>query len=228
MLIDVIMLVGSHDAEAVEMTKNAVNSLRESESIDINLIIVESQYSSLHDLIDAGIMYDADAFVFPNEKFNYNKFLNYGAQYIKGDYVVISNNDVIFYKNWASNAISEMERCGLSSSSCISPGWFLHDPYFNHKEPIQGFATGTLFCGWNLIFKREVFDKLLPLDEQFDYCFQDNDIACILQKERLKHALIPTSSVRHLTSRSRRYFDQTQFDIDFREAQQRFNNKWHK
>ncbi len=228
MIIDVIMLSGSHDAEAVDMTQKAIDSLLTSESgIEFNLILVESQFSSKDALEAQGIDYAADKLIFPCEdKFNYNKFINYAIPFLKGEYVVISNNDVVFYPNWATNALSQMATHSLQSCSCISPGWFLHDQYQTLQNPVLGFSTSTLFCGWNLIFERAVFDQLCPLDEQFDYCFQDNDLAEQLQKLGCRHALIPTAKVRHLVSRSRRYFNQDQFDRDFRAAQERFQNKW--
>jgi len=226
---DIILLSGSFDDSAIRMTNNTLHSLYASEEDKdlFNVILVESVLNSKEEMDQKDVKYVANEFIFPNEKFNYNRFLNFGSTNLKGDYVVITNNDVIFYDSWFTNAVRVMKDASLDSCSCLSPGWVNHDCFRNSNlDPIYGFRTGYEFCGWNLIFKREVYDSLLPLDEQFDYCFQDDDIAMRLQLTGRKHGLILSSKVRHLVSRSRKYFDQNQFDSDYRRAEMLFQRKY--
>ena len=45
--------------------------------------------------------------VTPNEKFNYNKFLNIGLTYCTSEWVLIINIDLIFTEDWLNNIEKE-------------------------------------------------------------------------------------------------------------------------
>ena len=49
---------------------------------------------------DNGFVYPECKVIYPEVEFNYNKFLNIGISNCEGDWVLICNNDLYFYKNW--------------------------------------------------------------------------------------------------------------------------------
>lgn len=201
-LVDVIILSNTADDNIRKMTQNAINTLHASETDYVfNVVVVETNP-------DAGT-YDK-AFCFcPNEPFNYNRFLNKAFVGLEhnvfgrmSSYTVIANNDVVFHKNWFKHIAKEMKYGNFDSASPKSPGWFQHADLGEYTYP--GFDIGRHFCGWLLVFRTESLQKILPLDEQFEFWCQDNDMARTMQSLDMRHALVGRSQVTHLTNQSHR------------------------
>lgn len=70
----------------------------------------------------------------------------------------------------------------------------------------EGFELIVHFCGWCWVMKREVKDWLFPLDEQFSFFFQDNDIIMRLKQKGCRHALVGGSKVNHFGQSSHGIF----------------------
>jgi GT2 family glycosyltransferase len=137
---------------------------------------------------------------YPHSTFNYNKYLNIALKHCKSDYVIISNNDVIFDKGFFSECTKNMELYNLDSCSCYCPDW---TPHVGLKDKITfGWNIGREFCGWNLIYRRESIKALLPLAEEFTFFCQDNHMAIEGERLGMRHALIGTATVKHLISKS--------------------------
>ena len=80
------------------MLKKCLTTLKSSDGIEVTTIVVESnkKLKDKQSTLDLPI----DYFIVPDdEKFNYNKFQNYGLDYSKNDIVCFSNNDVFYEKN---------------------------------------------------------------------------------------------------------------------------------
>jgi GT2 family glycosyltransferase len=205
-MIQVIMLSNTANPQIHKMTQNAINSLRESLP-DCGITVVETNQGE--------VKYEGALVYQPQEKFNYNRFINLGYAYVDRvresaevnphPYVMIANNDLIFDKNWWKAMERAFKYDKLDSASPINEGWFQHLDIKNDVE--LGWGIGKHFCGWALVFKREVFEKLLPLDEQFEFFCQDNDLANTMQSLGMKHALVKKSRVKHLTSQSHSLVD---------------------
>jgi GT2 family glycosyltransferase len=74
-----------------------------------------------------------------------------------------------------------------------------HLPYNN--KTILGTKSNMLkgiLTGWCIFVKRDIFNIVGLLDEQFDFWYADNDYGRTLLKHRITHALIGTSKVDHL------------------------------
>lgn len=194
MKVDCIFLANTANEHYYNLTMQAINSLLASETeFKFNPIVVETNPHTSH-------KYPAKIII-PNEEFNYNRFLNIGFKYSDTPYLIISNNDVIFHKHWFTEIYKAMQEHNLDSASPYNPGWFQHvnlDPNQVH----EGYGTGSLFTGWNLVFKRESLNKILPLDERFLFWCADDHMQDCLKRVNSKHALVGKSIVQHLTNGS--------------------------
>lgn len=199
------MLANTRDLKFHKITLQAIESLRSSmpwppvgES-EIVLVETNSDYEKIGS-------YSGVTVLTPGEKFNYNRFLNIGlAHRSKSEYTIIANNDVIFHVDWLMKITYFMDYYHLDSASPRCPGWSQHDNLFEtvpDYEVFEGFNIGREFCGWCLVFRTSILDQILPLDEQFEFWCQDNDMAIALSKKGFKHGLVKYSKVEHLGNQS--------------------------
>lgn len=226
MLVDVIVLTNSLDEFMVWMTRRTINTLLESEEgIDFNVIIVESSRNVEKEYADI-----CNHYIFPNEPFNYNKFLNIGSKYCKGDWIIISNNDVSYELGWFNEIIKvHQERPDIESFSPKDPLLFMSfwgDVFVGTKDNyVEGYQVSKYLMGWSLVIKKPSFDKILPFDEQFDMYYQDNDYAEILKLNGIKHALVRRSIASHYNTLSVRILEH-KVRPKMQEDEQKFRNKW--
>lgn len=201
-----IMLSNTSDDQYYLMTENALTSMHKNKgSADncIKCVVVETNKNAKKHNQDL-----SDTITPDDSVFNYNKYINYGYKHIIEnygndiEYVCILNNDLIFHENWLINLISGLEDNNLDSVSPLSPGWFKHNDINEEWRVHRGWDIGLHFCGWCLLFKKESYDKLNPLDERFLFWCQDDDLAKTMDKLNMSHALISTARVTHLVSRS--------------------------
>jgi hypothetical protein len=219
MTIDVIMLSYTKSQREYNMTAGAIRSLRESEdNYTFNIILLETNPFKELD-------YDANLILCPNEPFNYNRFLNKGLELCNNEYVVFSNNDLSYEKLWATNIIKNIEEHNLDSATPCSPNWTNHT-IISHTDNIQyGYGVGGSFCGWCIFWKRSSLNKILPLDEQFIFWCQDNDLAIICSKMGFNHALVGNSIVNHLFTQSLSLVSQEDWHAMVDGCASKLNNK---
>lgn len=203
-LCDVVFLTNTADVETYEMTLQAISSLRQSEQHNqFRVILVESNQNNYYKYpVDVQLSYIGD--------FNYNKALNLAFENIQNDFVYVSNNDVVFYKNFYSQLRYYMNIFDLDSASprCpeiqygINPIAIQEILSFSKHTVIRGYQSVIHFCGWGWLMKRSVLELFLPLNEEFVFWAQDDDIALSLQKHNKKHALVTASEVKHYGQKS--------------------------
>ena len=201
--LDIIMLTNTKDDNIYKMTCKAIDSLRKSEESSFNLILVESNKNSDYE-------YDAEHYIKPDIDFNYNSYLNIGSKYCVSDYSAISNNDVVFHNKWWTNLKTAMIKNNLDTASPKSPTkqFGVHDlvemkhRYTPETKIVEGHYVVYTFCGWFWAMTKDVREWLFPLDEQFSFFYQDNDIIMRLQEKNCKHALVGGSKVSHIGQRS--------------------------
>ena len=209
--IDVIILARSDSEELISMTADCIESIRKNDpGIDFNIILIES---------GAQTNYDVQENIVPDIDFNFNAYINIGLKYCKSDYVVLSNNDTYYHPGWATNIISEMQKNDLLSASPYCEN--THKDEFG-MEPFSGILEGYQIrvhvAGWCIVQDRRIYD-LIPKewDEQFEFWCSDCDYAAILQKNKIRHALVGSSRVDHLgggyghTIRTRPHDEQIRF-----------------
>lgn len=221
MTIDVVMLSVCKDQSSYDMTRQAIETLRSSEReyiFNIWLIETNTNYK------EAGFNLPNAIVITPDTEFGYNKYLNIGLSNCTSNYTVIANNDLIFEKNWFSNITNAMESAGLDSASPYNPGWGLHAGCESGVH--KGVTVSKHICGWCMVLSKRAYDCIYPLDEQFLFWGQDDDMRMVIESNDLVHGLVGESQVKHLTSKSHRFVPTDRKHLMLEGGCKAFHKKW--
>jgi GT2 family glycosyltransferase len=91
----------------------------------------------------------------------------------------------------------------------INPQWEMKHRYTPITKVVEGFDVAYTFCGWCWVIKKDVREWLFPVDEQFSFFFNDNDVAMHLKEKGCKHALVAGSLVSHFGQKSHKVLHDT-------------------
>lgn len=226
MNVDVIILTNSLNEHSVSMTKRTMITMNDSEKDFIfNFHIVESGNDFLHSYSNLSKTY-----IRPDEKFNYNRFINFAVPYIKFDWVVITNNDVGYEKGWFSE-IMRIHSIRPDIHSFSPKDSLYHSVYYpndfvgSKSEYFESYQVSRALMGWSIVIKKESFDKIIPFDEQFDMYYQDNDYGEVLKLNNIKHAICRHSIASHLNTLN--ILELTDAKITkMTEDEKKFRDKW--
>lgn len=223
MTIDVIILSYVKNEDIFNMNLECISSLISStEKHEFNIILIETEPTKTYNYPFKNVKV-----IQPNIDFNYNKFLNIGLKECKNEWVLISNNDTIYHKDFLEEMlIANSEDNELLSMSPMDDSWNCHKTFDKNKNIHYGYRTSYEIAGWSILAKKTVFDVIGNLDEQFDFWYQDNDYAESLSQNNIKHGLITNSKVTHLVSKSHDLVDKEKIDKMTRGASYKFFNKW--
>lgn len=198
--VDVIILSYAQDDKLLQMTNNCLSSLISSEDpseIKFNVLVIESQQD-----IEPYQYFDTTT-IYPEEPFGYHTYMNIGIGLTKSKYVCLANNDLQFYKGWASEILKYMDQdADLVSASPICS---MNHPRLGidlDSGLRYGYRIGHEVSGWCLFMKRSIFKTIGKLDENFRFAAADCDYANTLKVCGLKHALVTSSKVDHLRSQT--------------------------
>lgn len=198
--IDIVILSNTADLNYYKLLKQCITSIKSNKDINTHIIVVETN----KELRGKDLKLPIDVFYIPDdEEFNYNKFLNYGLQHCKHDFICISNNDVIYESNTINVLVDS-----LNEYDSVSP-WDNNESWKYHpcRGTYEGYKITSHLTGWCIVTKRDTLEKIGgSFDERFAFWYQDNDYAELLKKHDLTHALIGDVSVYHLGQRSLKLF----------------------
>ncbi len=227
--VDVIIPTKTTGIESLTMTKRTIISMQEAEkNYKFHFHLVESgfhAYTQYKNIIDS-------YFMIRGEDFNYNRSINKALEATQYDWVVISNNDVGYEKNWFTEIMEiRKKRPDIDSFSPKDP--MLYMKYFDwhfiesKDDYFESYKVSEAVMGWSLVMNRSVIDKISPFDEQFDMYYQDNDYAMMLEKHSIKHALVKNSIACHLGTLSIGEEKHNQKKMDkLNEGYLKFMKKW--
>lgn len=199
--IDVIMLTKSVSYHSIWMTKRTIIWMQKA----------DKDYKFHFHLVESGInaksQYQSivDNYIVVKEDFNYNRFINHTLPYLKHNWVVISNNDVGYEKNWFTEIMDVYNmRPDIESFSPKDPLFYMkyYEWHFMDGDAkyFESYNVSEALMGWSLVIKKTALDKIIPFDEDFDMYYQDNDYSMMLQKHGIKHALVRDSIAAHLST----------------------------
>lgn len=179
---NIIILSYTKSPQYFYMLRDCINSI----GTGHNIFVIETNSKLKDKAIDLPCK-----FIFPEEEFNYNKFLNIGFKNLKNrDKIIISNNDVIYN----SDCIQKLE-AGLDIYDSVSP--------CEYKQKTEvGTVVGKHVKGWCIGLNYRVYEQMGEWDEAFSFWYQDNDYCNFLKKYNLKHALIGNAVAHHKTAAS--------------------------
>jgi hypothetical protein len=226
--VDVICLTNTTSDDLYWMTRRTLTTIHDSEKdYKFHVHLIETNSDSKYNYSDI-----VENYVKPNEKFNYNRFLNHSYPYVKHDWVLITNNDVRYERGWFSKIIEVYtKRPDVESFSPKCP--ILYSKYFyddflgGDLDFHESVGTSVHLMGWSLVMKKRVFDIVYPWDENFYMYYQDNDYAEILLKNNIKHGLVRDSIATHLESQTIKHKFNSN-TIDNLKVKNYFYQKWGK
>jgi len=221
--IDIIILSYSKTEYLKDLTIQCISTLLASEDpnkIHFNVLVMESNKEL------KPYQFENSTTIYPDEKFGFHKYLNIGIKMTTSPYVCLCNNDLIFHKNWASEIVKAMDNDpAMLSATPYCPNFHKKEGFPENAPPFQGYF-GVLI-GWCIFVKREIFDTIGMLDENFVFWYCDYDFSNTLEKYKVKNCLISTSFVTHLGSESIDTVDKKQHKKLTQLPRMYFSYKWH-
>lgn len=204
MNIDCVMLSYTKDTSYREMTQRCIDSLLASTEHQVNIFLVETSYEPVN--------YTGCSFIIqPRVKFGYNRFLNIGFSYTSSPLILISNNDVIYHEHCLDVLVDTIQRENLTSASPRCPIFPAHQDYKDNSYEV-GYRIAYQLCGWSLLLTRQMLEQIYPLDEVFEFEYQDNDMARNMERLGGKHALVGKAKATHLLNQSHRLVPQQELE----------------
>lgn len=199
MEVDVILLSYTKNDDIFNMTKKSIESIISSEAnTKFNIYLIETENTGKY-----VYNYSEVKTIVPGEDFNYNKFLNIGLRECKNEWILISNNDTCYHKNWLTQMMIQHRKTGLLSMSAYCPGYRPHAVLLNKdQELFYGYSTGLQLTGWCILLNKKVIEIIGEFDERFYFWFQDDDYAENLKLHKIEHALVKKAIVTHFLSKS--------------------------
>jgi len=221
--IDIVILSYSANEGLKQVTSDCINSLISSqdESIEFNILVLESEKKLFP------YQFEGSRTIYPEEKFNFHKYLNLGVSLTSNNLICFCNNDLIFEKGWAQSLIAAMDiDKELLSVSPLCPQFHPGVGIFPNSGLKYGYSIRKEIAGWCFMIKRELLSIIGPFDEHFSFWFADTDYSHTLKKYNIKHALVTDSMVRHLDGRSTQELEDSQKSAMTNEQFWYFQYKW--
>ena len=185
---DLIIVARSASRELIRVTENCIDSAKQDKA-DLNIIVVETTTFAVN--------YDAEIIRY-KDGFNYNRALNLGLEYAKGDIHILANNDLIFHKGWSIIGESMIVN-GFPSASALST-YYLQRGFQRGNWIYPGYEIGRHLTGWCIFATKECIAKIGRLDESYEFWFSDDMYAHQLIKADIKHGLFCNVQVDHILS----------------------------
>lgn len=184
---DVVILSKADTPQMRNMTQNTINTcIAGANSLPVNVIVVEQV---------ADIRYEnAETIYHPTgDDFCYNANCNLGARQGSADWVLFCNNDLVFTGGFLHELIT-------AEYPVVSP----HEP----KDPRQrgltvnevGEQNARHFSGWCFMMKRDFWNEIDGLCEDFHFWFSDDVTIQQCLQAGVKPMIVPKSVVNHLGS----------------------------
>ena len=151
------LILPDKDAILLRYTEHCLKSLREHTALDYELILVDNGST-----IGCNYLIDwADTYIRNKTNLGFAPAVNQGLKIARGEWLVVSNNDITFIHDWISNALDVWTPdTGIISSH-------LHGNDKEHKrnriEVPWGHMMGALW-----MTHRSVVEKVGLLDERFE------------------------------------------------------------
>lgn len=193
--IDIIILSFAKNDAFKNLTITTIDSLIAStQGFLINIIVIESNK------LLKNYQYPNTLTLYPQSKFGYNKYINFGLKYTSAPLICVANNDLVFKSGWLKETVKAFnENENIKSISPICPKNHIKYDIQPHTGLYAGYRTAIELAGWCLIFKREIL-QINPFDSNLKFWYCDNDYGKILESNNMIHVLNTHAIVEHLES----------------------------
>lgn len=226
--IDVIVLSLVVDDLSHQITKNCIDSYINHGKDLINKIYVVETNSKFD------FNYSNDSRIeqiFPEQEFNYNKFFNIALKKCQSEYIAGPNNDLIVEQDCLQKLVTILQKNQKLGSVCPRiKNWHRHSTmYFPQKDKLyHGYETSLHVFGGFMLFRRNTFDIIGPLDERFYFFYQDNDYAMSIMQKGILHGIYTGATLFHISGGSNRIASRKfqYLQENMRHQGEIFANKW--
>jgi len=92
----------------------------------------------------------------------------------------------------------------------------------------NGYQVTKHLAGWCIFQRRSIYSIIGDLDERFIFWYCDNDYSMELKRRGLKHSLISSSVVNHLTSKTLNTKKQNERNLLTIKQSNVFKQKWNR
>ena len=223
--LDVVITTNSKDINLWTMTHNAIKSLRNCiGGENFNIIVVETN-------TNAEDFPEADITVKPNEPFQINKFYNLGADHCQGDYLLVTNNDVLYDEDWWVQMKKSFIDNNLDTAcpQVTNEQPDIYNKWFKQKNTFKNLEGYEWFFGQAWLITKDVKDWLFPLDENIHFYFNDDDMVMRLKEKNCKHQLVYKSKMQHFQAKSHHILkEEGRYQQVTWGTKQYFDSKWNK
>lgn len=182
--------------------------------------------------------------------FNFSKLMNIGVEETNGEYILFLNNDIeVIEPEWLTHMVSfaQQKHIGAVGAKLLYPddtiqhagvivglggvaghaftGIYKDDPgYFNLIQTVNNYSAVTAAC---LLCRREIFDEVGGMDEQFEVEYNDVDFCLKIMEAGYYNVYVPQVELYHYESASRGHPHQSKpsYERHLREMAL-FKKKW--
>lgn len=228
--------------DTFKITENCIRSLKSSEKEGtFDIVIVDQRADS--PLADCFLGNNDNIFIFnypPNDDWGYHRAFIFGYrkykesfESVRTEWVILSNNDVVFTKGWLTQMnLVHARDPEIQSMSPICPVTHIASGIIDFirkssgvnedKTVIYGWRTGHFVAGWCIAIRTDLFDSFLAeylFDPRYVGYYSDVDYSMKLMKHCIKHVLVCTSQVIHIGNKTQKgkweednYKDRLQFE----------------
>jgi len=219
-VVDIIILSNTANVKYYCLLEKCINSLKDSNDIKPNIIVVESN-TKLRDK-KFKEMLKINTLIFPDQDFNYNKFVNIGLEECKNEAILITNNDVFYEKDTLKILYKHLE-----TYDSVSPWDNNITPKLHSERGIyEGYKIRYNVAGYSILTTRSTLNTIGNFDEKFSFWYADDDYAMSLKANKLRHALIGSASVFHAVEQSHGLFNEEERIKQTTGAKKIFEEKW--
>lgn len=169
------------------MTQRAIDTaVNGAKPLSVNCVVIEQA---------PGVLYQRATTIYHDAPFQFNGFLNKGARLCQADWIVFSNNDVVYKPGWL-HALLE------ASHPVVSP----KEPRdarmvgLTHNE--IGIKIGRHLAGWCFMMRRDIYDTIGGLDEDFDGWCSDDAVIEQLKPLDIQPMVVAKAVVAHIGSKT--------------------------
>lgn len=183
--VDVVMLSKATDSRMRAMTQNAINTcIAGAAPAKVRIVVIEQE---------SGVEYQDAITVHDPSPFNYNAFCNNGARHGSAEWIVFANNDLHFNRGW----LKELLAANHPVVSPIDPN---RQSQRNIRQNMVGTENGRHFSGWCFMLRRDIWEQIGGLDEDFGFWCADDATIEQLIAIGISPMVVARSSVLHLAS----------------------------
>lgn len=184
-VVDVVMLSRADTEDLAKMTQHAIDTcIAGANSLPVNVIVVEQ---------NPDIRYRNATTLHPVWEFNYNGFANGAARMGSAEWIMVANNDLVFYDGWLHHLLAAQHP--VVSPKCPDDG-----RQAKFKRNTTGTLTGRHFSGWCFMLKRELWEAMGGFDEDMAFWCADDAVIEQVKAFDVDPMLVPDARVRHLGS----------------------------